>query len=141
MTDTVVATYDGRNLEELIGFVEEEYNCMYGGVNGTLYAGTDGLAFLGKFFLFDKKMFVKYVDVMIKKSDTSVVLQTRDDEPVIHEFVGIQKPDRVWSNLVSLHNQALLDRSSAPTGMRRRAATAAPIHRRKTLRRMTSDPN
>lgn len=144
--NTVVATYDGSNIEELIGFVQEMYPCSYSGVNGTLYAGTDGLAFLGKFFLFDKKMFLKWVDVKVQQTDQGVAIQTRDDNPVIHEFMGIQKPERVWSALVSLHNQALLDRPAETktdgrtTTTRARAQTAVPVQRRQ-LRRMTSDPS
>jgi hypothetical protein len=146
MTDnTVVATYDGRNIEELIGFVEEEYPCVYCNVNGTLYGGTDGLAFVGKLFLFEKKMFLKWVDVKVQQTDHGVAIQTRADEPVIHEFGGLQKPERVWSALVSLHNQALLDRTRSPgpedQSPRERSATAPPVHRRKQLRRNTSDPS
>lgn len=152
--DGTNATYDGRNIEELIGFVQEEYPCVYCNVNGTLYAGTDGLCFLGKFFLFDKKIYLKWVDVKVQQTDQGVAIQTRDDEPLIHEFIGIQKPERVWSALVSLHNQALLDRtrspahidgaldaSQTPGSTRPRTVSAQPIHRRKQLRRMTSDPN
>ncbi|CAB9513991.1 GRAM domain containing [Seminavis robusta] len=161
--ETVVATYDGRNMEELIGFVEEEFPCRWQGVSGTLYAGTDGLAFLGKFFLFDKKMNVKWIDVKIQQSDHGVTIQTRDvkeEMAVIYDFTGIHKPERCWSMLVSLHNRALLDRTRTPASgvtastmgrlegegatdeaaaTRARSQTAAPIHRR-MLRRQTSDP-
>lgn len=174
--NTVVATYDGINIEELIGFVEEEYPCVYCQVNGTLFAGTDGLAFLGKFYLFNKKIHFKWVDVKVNLTDQGgISIQTRDDEQVLHEFTGIHKPDRVWSALMKLHNEAILDRTKSPmagtltaslpadggeTGATddggdydsaapsssqslREPSTAAaqPIHRRKQLRRMTSDPN
>lgn len=162
--ETLVTLYDGRNIEDLIGFVEEEFPCRYMGVSGTLYAGIEGVAFLGKFFLFDKKLHVKWVDVKVQQSDHGVTMQTRDikeELAVTHEFTGIHRPERCWSMLVSLHNQALLDRpegvtastaghleGAAPLGMesatetsRPRTMSAQPIQRRKTLRRMTSDPN
>lgn len=160
--NTVVATYDGMNIEELIGFVEEEYPCVYCQVNGTLYAGTDGIAFLGKFYLFNKKIHLKWVDVKVQQTDQGISIQTRDDA-MLHEFSGIHKPERVWSALMSLHNQAILDRTKFPSAAfgvndndggdgtatgdaeggktRGRSATTQPIHRRKQLRRMTSDPN
>ena len=178
--NTVVATYDGINIEELIGFVEAEHPCVYCQVNGTLFAGTDGLAFLGKFYLFNKKIHFKWVDVKVNLTDQGgISIQTRDDEQVLHEFTGIHKPDRVLSALMKLHNEAILDRTKSPwvggastsaslpantsndggeTGatdggdydsaapsssqsLRERSPTAQPSHRRKQLRRMTSDPN
>jgi hypothetical protein len=162
--DTLITMYDGRNIEDLIGIVEEEFPCRYMGVSGTLYAGTDGVAFLGKFFLFDKKLHLKWVDVKVQQSDHGVAMQTRDikeELAVTHEFTGIHRPERCWSMLVSLHNQALLDRPAgiasstagrleavAGLGMESaaetvcpRTTTTQPIQRRKTLRRMTSDPN
>jgi len=75
------------------------------------------------------------------------------DAPVVHEFFGIQNLDRVWSGLMLLHNAAILDQTktgggdgdnemepSGPSTARNRSATTQPIHRRKQLRRMTSDP-
>jgi len=155
-TAVMAATYNGQNLEELIGTIQEEYPCSYSGVNGTLYAATEGLAFVGKFFLFDKKLLLKWVDVQVQQSGQVVVVQTREDPPILHYFHGIQKPEKCWSVLVSLHNQALLDITrSMPVGNEighdegggdvappssTRSITAQPI-RRKSMRRMTSDPS
>ena len=141
---SVSVTFDGKNLEDLIGFISEEYECIYSGVSGKLYAGSEAVAFIGKFFLFDKKVLLKWVDVKVVQTDQGVALQTRDKNPVLHEFSGIHHPDRCWSFLVSLHNQALLDKTAAggeDDTVHSSTNANAVMNRRKQLRRMTSDPN
>lgn len=138
-----VAARDGQNLEEKIGCVSGEYACIYCGVNGTLYAGSDGVCFLGKFFLFDKRVLLKWTDVKVQQTDQGVAIQTREHDSVLHEFSGIHHPERCWSFLVSLHNQALLDRTGFPATPNAEdiPLSTTSTNRRSQLRRMTSDPN
>jgi hypothetical protein len=92
-----------------IGIISGEYNCVYSQVNGTLYAGSTALYFLGTFFLFDKKLRLPWENVRrVQKANQGLQVLTKDN--VVYSFTGIHSLERAWVVMVSLHNDALLDR-------------------------------
>jgi hypothetical protein len=102
----------GHDIESVAGYISGEYSCVYSQVNGTLYAGSTALYFLGSFFLFDKKLRLPWEDVrQVQKMEQGIGIQVLTNNDVVYSFTGIHSPDRAWVVLVSLHNDALLDRT------------------------------
>ena len=112
----------------VIGDIVGEYTCVWRTCKGSLFAGSKGVYFLGSFFLFERKLVLGWDQIrQVQKVDRGVeVVLVADD--TVHCFSGMPAPDRVWTLLVSLHNDALLDRRG-----RRRTP-------RGTLKRRNSDP-
>ena len=112
----------------VIGDIVGEYACVWRTCKGSLFAGSKGVYFLGSFFLFERKLVLGWDQIrQVQKVDRGVeVVLVADD--TVHCFSGMPAPDRVWTLLVSLHNDALLDRRG-----RRRTP-------RGTLKRRNSDP-
>ena len=122
-----------RDIEQVTGYVSGEFECMYGkSMNGKLYAGSKGLYFLGSYFLFEKKVVLPWEDIRkVEKIDQGIQVVMKDSG--LHTFTGMHAPDRVWVLLVSLHNDALLDRH--PQSQRRGSSVT-----RSSVRRRNSDP-
>lgn len=111
----------GQDIQSVAGYISGEYSCVYSQVNGTLYAGSTSLYFIGTFFLFDKKLRLAWEDVrQVQKMNQGQGLQVLTNSDVVYTFTGIHSPDRAWGVLVSLHNDALLDR---PAGSRQRTSS------------------
>lgn len=80
-----------NDIESVAGYISGEYPCTYMGVNGTLYAGSTALYFLGTFFLFDKKLRLPWEDVLqVQKIDQGIQALTNDD--TVYIFSGIPAP-------------------------------------------------
>jgi hypothetical protein len=122
----------GHDIESVAGYISGEYSCVYSQVNGTLYAGSTALYFLGTFFLFDKKLRLPWEDIrQVQKMEQGIGIQVLTNNDVVYSFTGIHSPDRAWVVLVSLHNDALLDRT--PTTPRQ---PYTPVQKRRN-----SDPS
>lgn len=116
-------------IADVSGYVSGQYRCQYQGVDGTLYAGSSALYFLGSYFLFEKKAILEWSMVRkVEKIDHGIEVLTKND--VRHQFTSLHANDRVWVVLVSLHNDSLMERPG------RRSSSATP----RGLRRMNSDP-
>lgn len=115
------ADYD---MKSIVGDIFGEYTCAWEKSNGTLFAGSKGIYFLGSFFLFERKLILEWEQVrLVQKTDQGIEVLCKDE--TTHSFRGTQSPDRFWSLLLSLHNDALLD-------LKRRRGS--------TYRRRNSDP-
>jgi len=117
------------NLDLIAGYISGEYACQYNNqIQGTLYAGSKALCFSGTYFLFEKKVVIEWDHVrrVEKNQNAGIDVVLRDE--TVHVFGKLHAPDRVWITLVSLHNDALLDR---PT-------RSMPPSR--SVRRRNSDP-
>ena len=123
----------GHDIETVAGYISGEYTCTYSQSNGTLYAGSTALYFLGSFFLFDKKLRLPWQDVLqVQKMDDNQGLQVLTKDDTVYVFTGIHAPDRAWVVLVSLHNDALMDR---PPSARQQSP-----HAYREYKRRNSDP-
>jgi len=66
-------------IEKLMGYVYDEFKCVHPGslcaanYSGVLYAGPLGVVFLGKLFLFEWIVIIKYAGVMSPKSSTNEI--------------------------------------------------------------------
>lgn len=128
---------ESNDIERIAGFVAGNYSCVYNAVNGTLYAGSTALYFVGTFFLFEKKVIIPWGRIrQVQKTDHGVAVIGKNDE--IHSFTSLPAPARVWVILVSLHNDALLDHPG------RRNQLMSPDRRcdgrRAVMKRRNSDP-
>ncbi len=102
---TFLAYYD---MKSIVGDIFGEYNCSWEKSNGTLYAGSKGVYFLGSFFLFERKLILEWEQVrLVQKADQGIEVVCKNEAS--HSFYGTQSPDRFWALLLSLHNDALLD--------------------------------
>jgi hypothetical protein len=111
-------------MKSIVGDIFGEYNCSWEKSNGTLYAGSKGIYFLGSFFLFERKLILEWEQVrLVQKADQGIEVVCKNEAS--HSFYGTQSPDRFWALLLSLHNDALLD-------LKRRRAS--------TYKRRNSDP-
>lgn len=102
-----------RGMESIVGDIVGEYPGRFENCEGTFYAGTKGVYFLGSFFLFERKVVLYWDQVQLVqkiRQGIEVVSKQQDGEieAAVHQFHGIHAPDRVWALLVSLHNDAIL---------------------------------
>jgi hypothetical protein len=105
---TFLSTNSDADLTAAAGSLHSEYVCVYNGLNGTLYAGDKALYFVGTFFFFDKKVTLPWEEVrQVQMISQGVQILCKDES--VTQFTGMHHPDRVWTILVSLHNDALLD--------------------------------
>jgi hypothetical protein len=113
-------------------YINEEFDCVYNNFSGKLYAGPLALLFRGGIFFFDWSVVIQWEDVIqVKKSDSSINVIVKEPKRASHSFEKLFDPDKVWSSLVSLHNDSIL-------GTPRKQATPRELSR--TLRRNNSDP-
>ena len=118
LPSSFLAYYD---MKSIVGDIFGEYNCSWEKSNGTLYAGSKGIYFLGSFFLFERKLILEWEQVrLVQKADQGIDVVCKNEAS--HSFYGKQSPDRFWALLLSLHNDALLDlkRRRGSTNYRRR---------------------
>jgi hypothetical protein len=107
--EEATSLFVARSTESIVGEIAGEWGCNWEACKGTLYAGSKGIYFLGSFFLFERKVVVYWEEIRhVQKHDQGIEVICKDE--AVHYFQGIHCPDRVWSLLVSLHNDALLDR-------------------------------
>jgi hypothetical protein len=127
--------------EESIGNLAAEYACTYLRANGMLRAGSQGLLFEGYFLFLRQRWFKKWQDVRkVEKMDMGKI-QIIDRDAVTYELCNVQHVDRVWANLIALHNDSLKDnppQENQASHTRSAPVTSSSI--RSTLRRMHSLP-
>lgn len=122
LPSSLLAYFD--NMKSIVGDIFGEYSCSWENSNGTLYAGSKGIYFLGSFFLFERKLILEWEQIrLVQKADQGIEVLCKNE--ATHSFYGTQSPDRFWALLLSLHNDAILD-------LKRR--------RGNTYRRRNSDP-
>jgi hypothetical protein len=98
-----------REMDSVVGRVVGEYGCEWETYKGCLFAGSNGIYFLGSFFLFERKIVMYWEEIrQVQKVDQGIEVICKDES--VKYFAGIQGHERVWATLVSLHNDALLDR-------------------------------
>jgi hypothetical protein len=132
----------GQDIESVAGYISGEYSCVYSQVNGTLYAGSTALYFLGTFFLFDKKLRLPWEDVrQVQKMEQGQGLQVLTNNDIVYSFTGIHSPDRAWLVLVSLHNDALLDRPPTRQRSSSYSYTQRGYKRRNSVPLLSSNPD
>lgn len=105
------------DVKMIIGDISGEFSCQYNNAtNGTLFVGSCGLYYLTKALLFEKKIWVKWTDVLqVKKSDECIIaveiLPNKDE--LYHTFTfhsnSYQSIDRIWSILAYVRDEALLN--------------------------------
>lgn len=119
-----------QDIEKIIGFVNEQYDCEHSNFAGTMYAGPLAVVWLGRIFFFEWTVVIKWEDVVqVQKRENGVKFLMRSK--TTHEFVKLFNPEKAWSSLVSLHNDSVIDQP-------RREPTPRQVTR--SLRRMNSDP-
>jgi hypothetical protein len=90
------------------------------------------LCFLGRIFFFEWTVILKWEDVVqVQKSKRGICILARSPKDSTFEFEQLQNQDRVWSWLVSLHNDSIIGAPRGPTTARNSA---------RKLRRNNSDP-
>lgn len=140
-------THDGVDLG--IGIEHFAYPCVYSSYTGNLYAGSEAVAFQGTLFFLERKFLLNWQDVLhVQKTEQLgiITVVTRDD--VVYKFGSVQHPERVWSQLLSLHNSALLDKMKQSSCFSMTVQNESPtasgkqrsLSKRLSLRRMNSDP-
>jgi hypothetical protein len=114
-------------------YIDEEFDCVYNNFSGKLYAGPSALLFRGRIVLFfEWSVVIRWEDVIqVKKSDSSINVIVKEPKGASHSFEKLFDPDKVWSSLVSLHNDSILDTPGKQ---------ATPRANSRTLRRINSDP-
>jgi hypothetical protein len=109
-----------------------QYQCVHNNFAGSLYTGPLAVVWLGRIFFFEWTVVIKWEDVIqVRKHDDGVRIEVSTPKPATYDFQQLFNLDKVWSSLVSLHNDTILDTP-------RRAPTPRQITR--GLRRMSSDP-
>jgi hypothetical protein len=110
-----------------------QYKCVHNNFSGILYAGPLAIVFLGRIFFFEWTVVIKWEDVVhVTKHEDGIRVEVRAPKRGIYDFEQVFNPEKVWSTLVSLHNDTIID---APP---RKAPTPRQVSR--SLRRMHSDP-
>lgn len=90
------------------------------------------MLFLGRIFFFEWTVILKWEDIVqVQKSKRGICLLARSPKDSTFEFEKLQNQDRVWSWLVSLHNDSIIGTPRGPTTARNSA---------RKLRRNNSDP-
>lgn len=105
------ASSEHNKLVGMAGHLHAEYPCEFGGVTGTLFAGSRGLVFIGSFFFIDKKVRLMWQDVR-QIQDLTQGIQVLCNDGTVSVFSNVHSPEKVWGVLVNLHNDSLMDRSS-----------------------------
>lgn len=119
-------------IEKIVGFVSDKYDCVHNNFAGTLYAGPLAIVWLGRIFFFEWTVIVKWEDVaQVQKQSGGIRVIVRTPKPGIYEFEKLFNPEKAWANLVSLHNDTIMDKP-------RREPTPRQVSR--SMRRRNSDP-
>lgn len=90
------------------------------------------MVWLGRIFFFEWTVAVKWEDVtQVQKLSDGVRFLARNPKSASYDFEKLFNAEKVWANLVSLHNDTII-------GKPRKAPT--PRQQTRSLRRMNSDP-
>jgi VAD1 Analog of StAR-related lipid transfer domain len=104
--------------DEITGYVQGEYPCIWQNYNGSLLAGSKAVVFTGSFFLFEKTLILQWDDIrkvlLTDSVETSAAsgLEIVLNDDTVHAFVNLHAPDKVWLMLMTLQNDALLGRNA-----------------------------
>jgi hypothetical protein len=121
-----------------VGKLAGEYKCYFQNAKGKLYAGSDGVFFLGMMFFFEKQISIRWVDVIkIIKGAGGLMIVVPDAN---HEFTDVPNLDRCWATLVALHSDALMHGRGDETTPSSSPSQQLVTPTRATLRRTNSDP-
>ncbi|CAJ1936207.1 unnamed protein product [Cylindrotheca closterium] len=114
------------------GFICDEFDCVHNNFTGKLYTGPSAILFTGRIFFFDWCQRISWMDVVqVKKKKRSVDIVVKEPKGTTFTFDNFFDPDRVWSSLVDLHSDSILDTPPKP---------ATPRELSRSLRRNNSDP-
>ena len=130
-----VTSFDiDESLRSAIGHLAGNYPCVYDNANGNLFVGSQEVVFVGWKFFFQKRIEIKWIDVLhVVKTDSvggtciSFLMRTSDQQ---YDFSSIADSERVWATLVSVHKEALDEMPEVPLSTTLRSS----------YRRMSSDP-
>ena len=112
----------------------KQHKCVHNNFSGILYAGPLALVFFGRIFFFEWTVVIKWEDVVhVKRRNEGIRIEVRAPKPTFYDFEQVFNPEKVWSSLVSLHNDTIIDAPRKP---------GAPTPRQvvQSLRRRNSDP-
>lgn len=129
------------NIDEITravgGFISDEFDCVHNNFHGKVYAGPSAILFAGRIFFFDWCQKISWIDVVqVKKKSLSSVDIVVNKEATgtgttTYTFDNLFDADRVWSSLVDLHSDSILDTPPKPP---------TPKEISRSLRRTNSDP-
>jgi len=124
-------------IENIIGFISEQYHCEHSNFAGILYAGPLAVVWLGRIFFFEWTVIIKWEDVIqVQKQEDGVRFHMCSNNgnlssTTYYNFTKLFHPEKAWSRLVSLHNDSVIDKlQKEPT----------PRQVTRSLRRNNSDP-
>jgi VAD1 Analog of StAR-related lipid transfer domain len=121
-------------IEDEIGHLSGAYPCSNNHIQGTLYAGSEGFAFMGTVFFYTSRFSFKWTKVTnVHHSELGhIVVQVKDENKELsYTFASIQQADCVWASLSAMH-------SEHNQGSPRNHPLLAPM--RASLRRIQTDP-
>jgi len=121
-------------IEDEIGHLSGAYPCSNSHIQGTLYAGSEGFAFIGTVFFYTSRFSYKWTKVThVHHSELGhIVVQVKDEtKEMSYTFASIQQADCVWASLSAMH-------SEYNQGSPRNHPLLAPM--RASLRRIQTDP-
>jgi hypothetical protein len=121
-------------IEDEIGHLSGAYPCSNSHIQGTLYAGSEGFAFVGTVFFYTSRFSYKWTKVThVHHNELGhIVVQVKDEtKEATYTFASIQQADCVWASLSAMH-------SEYNQGSPRNHPLLAPM--RASLRRIQTDP-
>jgi len=104
-------------LQDEIGIISGEYACRLNKIEGTLYAGSEGVVFDGNIFFYKHHLCIPWQNVTtVQPSQNTNILQFHcvNQNYSVYSFYLInskddeqqqQSSDRVWTTLAALHNE------------------------------------
>lgn len=115
------------------GFISDEFDCVHNNFSGKLYTGPSAIMFTGRIFFFDWCQKISWTDVVQvkKRNSRRVDIVVKDPKGAIFTFDNLFDANKVWSSLVDLHSDSILDTPPKP---------ATPREITRSLRRNNSDP-
>lgn len=103
-----IETGTNKHHEPSVGIVQGEFACAWKNYNGTLLAGTQGVAFSGSFFLFETKLVIEWESILkvqnYDETNGSLEILLKDGKSQVFRCLT----EKSWLLLMTLHNDALL---------------------------------
>lgn len=118
-------------IANLLGYIQDEFDCVHNNFSGKLYVGPGAIVFVGRIFFFDWSIVIRWENVRQIRKQSSECVRVLASDIEVYDFEKLFDSDRVYSSLMSLHNETIIDTP-------RKSPTPREVTR--GLRRNNSDP-